>query len=100
MEGIQDADLILHAGDWTSLDVYEQLREIAPVIGVFGNVDPPEVKDVFEEKESSKLEGFVSVSPTAISGKRKRHPNAHGRLSNRKNWTPLCSDTPISLTRK
>lgn len=33
------ADLILHAGDWTSESVYEQLRQYAPVEGVAGNND-------------------------------------------------------------
>jgi putative phosphoesterase len=34
-----DADRILHAGDWTSEDVYEQLVRYAPVDGVAGNND-------------------------------------------------------------
>ncbi|WP_259455623.1 metallophosphoesterase family protein [Bacillus sp. PK3_68] len=74
MEGIQDADLILHAGDWTSLDVYEQLREIAPVIGVFGNVDPPEVKDVFEEKRIIEAGRFRIGITHGHIGKKKKTP--------------------------
>ncbi|WP_370636344.1 metallophosphoesterase [Cohnella sp. CFH 77786] len=33
------ADRILHAGDWTSEDVYEELVRYAPVEGVAGNND-------------------------------------------------------------
>jgi len=41
--GLQQADLILHAGDWTSLDVFEQLMGYAPVYGVAGNNDGAEL---------------------------------------------------------
>jgi putative phosphoesterase len=36
-----DCELILHAGDVGSEDVIEELRRIAPVQAVRGNVDPP-----------------------------------------------------------
>nr|WP_206424317.1 metallophosphoesterase [Cohnella candidum] len=36
---LADADRILHAGDWTSEEVYEQLARFAPVDGVAGNND-------------------------------------------------------------
>ncbi|WP_410769089.1 metallophosphoesterase family protein [Fontibacillus sp. BL9] len=36
-------DLIIHLGDWTSLEVLEQLSALAPVEGVAGNNDPAEV---------------------------------------------------------
>ena len=48
---IKDTDMIIHAGDWTSLEVYEELKRIAPVIGVYGNVDPPEVQEFFEVRK-------------------------------------------------
>lgn len=74
VNGINDADLIIHAGDWTSLDVYEQLQEIAPVIGIFGNVDPPEVRSVFQEKRIIEAEGFrIGVTHGHI-GKKKKTP--------------------------
>ena len=41
--GLQRADIILHAGDWTSLDVLAQLSGYAPVYGIAGNNDGPEV---------------------------------------------------------
>jgi len=43
VEGLQDADYILHAGDWTTLDVYDELQLFAPVDGVAGNNDGMEI---------------------------------------------------------
>lgn len=57
-EGLEGVDLILHAGDWTSLDVYEHLRTIAPVKGVTGNVDGSDVIHRFDSEFVVELEGF------------------------------------------
>ena len=38
-EAFSDVDLILHAGDLTSLSVIDELEHIAPVIAVQGNMD-------------------------------------------------------------
>lgn len=46
-EIFQDVDLIIHAGDIVSLEVIEELEEIAPVIAVHGNMDPLEIKQKF-----------------------------------------------------
>lgn len=39
LDAFSDVDLIIHAGDLTSLDVIDRLEEIAPVIAVQGNMD-------------------------------------------------------------
>ena len=39
LDAFSDVDLILHAGDLTSLEVIEELEEIAPVMAVQGNMD-------------------------------------------------------------
>ncbi len=39
IEAFDDVDLILHAGDLTSLKVIEELEEIAPVMAIQGNMD-------------------------------------------------------------
>ena len=39
IDAFSDVDLILHAGDLTSLDVIEELEQIAPVMAVQGNMD-------------------------------------------------------------
>lgn len=38
-----NCDLILHLGDWTTFEVYEQLSALAPVEGVAGNNDPADI---------------------------------------------------------
>ncbi len=43
VEELADADLILHAGDWTSPDVHDLLAAYAPVQGVAGNNDGPAI---------------------------------------------------------
>ncbi|MDR6722186.1 MULTISPECIES: metallophosphoesterase family protein [Paenibacillus] len=45
VQELSDADLILHAGDWSDWSVYKLLSNYAPVAGVTGNTDPPEVAD-------------------------------------------------------
>ena len=39
LDAFSDVDLIMHAGDLTSLDVIEELEKIAPVMAVQGNMD-------------------------------------------------------------
>jgi len=40
-EALNGVQLILHAGDVGGSDILEELRMIAPVSAVFGNMDPP-----------------------------------------------------------
>lgn len=49
LEGLRGVDLIVHAGDLTSLAVVEVLGRIAPVHAVWGNMDPPEVRARLEK---------------------------------------------------
>jgi len=44
-EVFSGVDLIIHAGDWVSLDVKEELEKIAQVFGVQGNTDFPEIRE-------------------------------------------------------
>ena len=41
---LRAADLIIHAGDFVTLEVLEELRAIGPVVGVHGNVDSAAVR--------------------------------------------------------
>lgn len=58
IEGLQGADLILHAGDWTDPDLIYLLQEIAPVDGVAGNNDGFDIIDKFGRKKILDYEGF------------------------------------------
>ncbi|PZN04802.1 metallophosphoesterase [Thermaerobacter sp. FW80] len=42
LEEAAQADLVVHAGDLVTLDVYDELALLAPVVAVHGNVDDPE----------------------------------------------------------
>ncbi|MCA0972338.1 metallophosphoesterase [Halobacillus litoralis] len=57
-EELTAADRIIHAGDWQTLDVYEELKTFAPVHGVYGNVDGEEIQSVFPEKQIIETGGF------------------------------------------
>jgi uncharacterized protein len=50
-------DLIIHAGDITTMDVIKGLERLAPVNGVYGNMDLPEVRLVFPEQQVIEVEG-------------------------------------------
>ncbi|QHS21829.1 metallophosphoesterase family protein [Virgibacillus sp. MSP4-1] len=54
----EKADLIIHTGDWKTLEVYRTLREYAKVIGVYGNVDGEEITDQFPVKDRLEIKGY------------------------------------------
>lgn len=41
---ISGADLIIHAGDFTSKRLVDELRKVGPFRGVYGNIDGPDVR--------------------------------------------------------
>ncbi len=44
VDELSGADLIVHAGDYTGLQILEELRRRGNFRGVHGNMDPPEIK--------------------------------------------------------
>jgi uncharacterized protein len=67
-EELQKADYILHIGDWQTLEVYETLKKYAPIEGVAGNVDAPDVVEKFGYKKIVELDG-VRIGMTHGHGK-------------------------------
>jgi putative phosphoesterase len=56
---IQDADMVIHAGDFTSVDCYEHIRSLNPNIkAVLGNIDAFELASRLKEKEVFTVEKF------------------------------------------
>ncbi|MBT2639498.1 MULTISPECIES: metallophosphoesterase family protein [unclassified Bacillus (in: firmicutes)] len=51
LNDLQDSDYIIHAGDWQTVELYSELKQFGPVIGVTGNVDGPELKKLLKTKE-------------------------------------------------
>lgn len=54
---LAECDRILHAGDFTSTEVYEELRRLAPVDGVAGNMDDPGLRSLLPPKLVVEVEG-------------------------------------------
>lgn len=52
-----DVDLIVHAGDFVNLDVLKELEKMCSVVGVYGNMDPPEVRQELPEVNELELHG-------------------------------------------
>jgi putative phosphoesterase len=59
LEAFRGVDLILHAGDIGALSVLDQLRVLAPVEAVAGNVDGPDVQAVLPRRRVLSLGRFV-----------------------------------------
>jgi len=58
IEELQTADLIIHAGDWQTIDVFKELQTYARVEGVYGNVDSEEISELFPDKQVVEVCGF------------------------------------------
>lgn len=65
-------DEIWHAGDFGTQKVVQSLREIAPVIGVYGNVDGTEIQDTYPRNQYFNREG-LKIWMTHIGGKPGRY---------------------------
>ncbi len=57
LEAAREADLVLHAGDLVDMRVLEELRALAPVRAVAGNMDLPEVSSVLPQQVTVEVEG-------------------------------------------
>ncbi len=54
---IEKSDLIIHAGDFVSPDVYYELKALKPIKAVYGNMDDPKFLSILKEVETFELEG-------------------------------------------
>ncbi|MCX8191905.1 MAG: metallophosphatase family protein [Nitrososphaerales archaeon] len=80
IDELRDVDIIIHAGDYTSMDVVDGLKGLGRFRGVHGNMDSPEVKsalpriDTFEVRGfkigvTHSVEGFIPFNPIDRSSK-------------------------------
>ncbi len=55
---IKIADLIVHAGDFTSLEYFKELKTLKPLKAALGNLDVPELREHLKEKEVFTIQKF------------------------------------------
>ncbi len=58
LKDFKSVDLIIHAGDFCSLKDLEIFTKIKDVEAVYGNMDDPQIRKLFPEKQVITLEGF------------------------------------------
>ncbi|MCM3091097.1 MULTISPECIES: metallophosphoesterase family protein [unclassified Cytobacillus] len=58
LKAINGCDLIIHAGDWQTSELYHELKKYAPVEGVYGNTDNDEMHTILKEKILLEINGF------------------------------------------
>lgn len=69
-EQVEAADVVIHAGDWVSADLLDQLEErSARLVGCWGNNDGPELRERLPERADVTLAGvrFTVVHETGSS---------------------------------
>ena len=70
-EVFRDADVIIHAGDLTQIEVVRELEKVAPVVAVHGNMDPYEIRVELPEMDSVEVYGWkigIIHDPGALWG--------------------------------
>jgi len=66
LQALGDAEWVVHCGDYTSLTVVDELRDLGPnFVGVYGNTDPEEVRQQLPAEVTLTFEGrrVVVVHP-------------------------------------
>ena len=72
---LAESDLILHAGDVVAASVLDELRELAPVEAVYGNMDEPALREALPETRVVEVEGArigMVHDPGAAAGRAER----------------------------
>jgi putative phosphoesterase len=78
-EEVADADVVIHAGDWVSMSLYEDLLERSQrLIGCWGNNDGDDLRAVMPERADVTLGGvrFSVVHETGASKGREQRMSA------------------------
>jgi len=95
LEAVSGCDEIWHAGDIGSLAVTDQLAAIAPLVGVYGNIDDYRVRAEFPEDQWLEREG-LSILMTHIAGAPGRYnPRVRGLLREKRPDLLVCGHSHI-----
>ncbi len=57
-ERVEEVELIIHAGDFTTLRVFRELESFKPTLGVVGNMDEPELYSLLPEIRVERIENL------------------------------------------
>ncbi|MEO9964701.1 MAG: metallophosphoesterase family protein [Reichenbachiella sp.] len=90
-----EVDQIWHAGDVGTAGLIEELGAFKPILGVYGNIDGHDVRQLFPEDQKFECEG-VRVWMTHIGGKPPRYNPRVRPLINK--WLPqlfICGHSHI-----
>ncbi|MCL7413545.1 MAG: metallophosphoesterase [ANME-2 cluster archaeon] len=55
---IKNSDIIIHAGDFESLECYHELSGLGRLVAVHGDADVPELMEFLPERETMEVEGI------------------------------------------
>ncbi|MFG6446250.1 metallophosphoesterase family protein [Microbacterium sp. P07] len=74
LRAADDADLIVHAGDWVSVGVLDELERHGDVLGVWGNNDGADLRARLPEIARREIEGvrFAVIHETGEARSRER----------------------------
>lgn len=67
LEYFADCDEIWHAGDFGTIDIADQLSEVAPLIGVYGNIDGQNIRQEYPLHQRFERQG-INFWMTHIGG--------------------------------
>ncbi|HEX5728830.1 YfcE family phosphodiesterase [Microbacterium sp.] len=73
-----DADLVIHAGDWVAASVLDDLAQHAEVVGVYGNNDGADLRAILPAIARREIEGvrFAVVHETGDAQRRSMRMDA------------------------
>ncbi len=58
VETLAEADIVVHCGDYTAPSLLEELRRVAKrFVGVYGNIDPRQIREQLPDKVVFEVEG-------------------------------------------
>lgn len=99
LKHLKDCDEIWHAGDIGSLHVTDELREIAPLRAVYGNIDGADIRSEFPCNQHFTLLG-QTVWITHIGGRPPRFsPGISSKLKRIKPNIFICGHSHILLAK-
>ncbi len=58
LEYFADRDEIWHAGDFGDLEIIRKLESVAPLLGVYGNIDGQEIRQIYPLHQDVEREGL------------------------------------------